>query len=238
MWLFCGGMPRSGSTLQYQLLSTLVERQGDGCRIGWDAPGAIHIKILEIQRLLGNTYKFYVMKSHAPVQAISNMVDLGTAQAFYVYRDLRDVVVSTMHKHKLGFQSVWESTTLDDAIRWGKSWELMPNVYLSRYEEMQSNMRTEVERMAEHLHLPCPVITAVEIANAHSIKNQRDITDRLDSSCQYHPTELLHKNHIGKANGNPGQWRSQLSWEQIKAIESRYGDWLVGHGYDLLVQSS
>ena len=30
MWVFCGGMIRSGSTLQYQIAADLVERLGVG----------------------------------------------------------------------------------------------------------------------------------------------------------------------------------------------------------------
>ena len=39
MWVFCCGMQRSGSTLQYQIAARLVEQAGLGQRLEWVEPG-------------------------------------------------------------------------------------------------------------------------------------------------------------------------------------------------------
>ena len=38
MWVFCCGMQRSASTLQFQIAAELVERAGLGERVGWVRP--------------------------------------------------------------------------------------------------------------------------------------------------------------------------------------------------------
>ena len=60
MWIFCCGMRRSGSTLQYQLTARIVEEEGIGKRVEWVKPADFPV--------LREKYKDYeglkVFKSH------------------------------------------------------------------------------------------------------------------------------------------------------------------------------
>jgi hypothetical protein len=229
MYLFCGGMPRSGSTLQYQLVSAVVESANMGQRWGWKPPGALATAIR------GKTQdKYVVIKSHVPIQEIIDHVKAGTGLAFYIYRDLRDVVVSTMNKHDIGFRDVWSSSTIDDAIGWGKAWESLPGVFVSRYEKLITDMKSEIKRIANHIKIECPDDMVARIAAQHAVKQQHKRIDAITDNDLYHPTELLHKGHIGKANGKPGQWRDRLNIGEIELVEHRYKNWQVQHGYQLV----
>ena len=228
MWLFCGGMIRSGSTLQYQLASSIVERAHAGQRIGWVASGEVKGTIK-----CNNGTGIHVLKSHIPTPSIITMSKNKESKSLYIYRDLRDVVVSTMGQHKQPFAKVWESGAIAEAIAWGAIWESLPGVLTQRYEAIVENMRVAIGQMCNHVGLELTLIDQIDIANGHSIKRQRTRIANIPTPGAWDKMELLHRNHIGTLSGVSGQWRSALNTSQIKMIEARYGDWLLRHGYHL-----
>ena len=66
MWIFCGGMPRSGSTLQFQLTAHLVELAGLGMRVDW-VRAAEFPKLREKYAARGG---WKVLKTHACTPAM------------------------------------------------------------------------------------------------------------------------------------------------------------------------
>jgi hypothetical protein len=188
-----------------------------------------------MKRLAQSGAKYIAIKSHVPTPTIKRLVMSGEAKAFYVYRDLRGVALSTMWKHNIRFENVWQSDTLSNAVEWCETWESLPGIYTTDYYSLIYNMRLEVEYMADFLRIPCSALLAGEIANAHSIKNQKQIIAKLPDAVQFHPSELLHKGHIGQADGQVNQWKNHLTRTEIGAVEGRYRDWLAGHGYELMI---
>ena len=228
MWLFCGGMQRSGSTLQYQLVSSVIERAGVGERGGWVGAGNVRYEIRQ-HDLSGHR----TLKSHVPTQCISNMLNGGNARGFYIYRDLRDVIVSTMNHHSLPFDKVWQSGMITDSIDWGRVWEDLPWVLTQRYEDLVNDIKFAVWGICHHLDIEMPLIGRLDIANVHSIAHQRKRIAKIPNGTGWDKSELLHHRHISKGNGSPGQWQSSLTPGQVKLVEQRYGTWLTKHGYKL-----
>jgi len=226
MWAFCGGAFRSGSTLQYQLTASIVEAAGAGRRIPWTPPQ-------EMDSVFDN-YQFPgigVVKSHVPVQRIIDCVEDGFGVALYIHRDLRDVTISTMFHHKIPFDSVMESTTLNDCVQWGKVWEALPGVLIQRYDDLVSDMRQGVDQICEHLNVELPTKDKNEMITNHSIKLHRLRILAIPENQGWDSSELLHRNHIGPEDGK-SLWRSILADFQIKQIENCYGGWLAEHGYE------
>src|SRR5438132_1477367 len=103
MWIFCGGMKRSASTLQYQLASALVEQAGTGTRSTW-VPSSEFPCLRERYADLGS---WKVFKSHDCTPEIAReMTDHGSL-GLYIYRDLRDVIASQMQMSRVSFDRLW-----------------------------------------------------------------------------------------------------------------------------------
>lgn len=49
MWVFCGGMFRSGSTVQYQVAAHVAETAGRGCRLPFAADGDLGAATSSVQ---------------------------------------------------------------------------------------------------------------------------------------------------------------------------------------------
>ena len=226
MHIFCGGMPRSGSTLQFQLAASIVEAADAGRRLPWVSPGDLH------SFLLPKADGIDVCKSHVPVKTIINRINDGRATALYVHRDLRDVIVSTMFHQKVGFNELMTSATISDAVGWGKTWEALPGVLIQRYDDLIGDMRQGVDEICEHINIDLPEETKEQIVTAHSIKRQQSRISDISIELGWDVTELLHRNHIGPGEGE-SLWRSILVDFQVKQIEDRYGGWLVEHGYGM-----
>src|SRR5512138_2281267 len=92
-WIFCGGMIRAGSTLQYQIASELIERLGLGRRTGY-LPPAEHAWVLGARPVAGLS----TFKTHELTEQVARQCRQSDAVALYIYRDLRDVVSSLQQK--------------------------------------------------------------------------------------------------------------------------------------------
>lgn len=233
MWVFCGGMKRSGSTLQFQLAAHLVEMAGLGQRVGWTAEFA------EAKQLYGAQPGWKVYKNHNHSPDIAAEFAAGRAKGVYVYRDLRDVFVSFMHKQEAPFERLWQRDILREVVQNHALWTEQAGVLVSRYETMMDDVAGEVARIADHLGIALADGQAQAIADEYSIDRQKarigSVTDvqALDGRTVFDKHSLLHGNHISEGEGQAGQWRTVLTADQIGLVEARYGAWLVAQGYQL-----
>jgi hypothetical protein len=177
---------------------------------------------------------YEVCKSHVPANAIINRVKDSRAKVLYIHRDLRDVVVSTMFKHKIRFSNVIESTTLSDAVGWGNTWEQLPGGLIQRYDELTNNIPAGIDQICDYIGIDLPQNGRDIIAHNHSIQKQQQRIQAIPRADQFDNHELLHHDHISNGNGQ-SLWQSVLADFQIKQIEDKYGAWLVGHGYELSI---
>jgi hypothetical protein len=225
-------MIRSGSTLQFQIASELVERHGMGRRVEY-------VPESEFQALAarhGNSPGFKVFKAH---QCTPDLAELCRehALAIYSYRDLRDVAVSAMRKFGFSFNQLLENRWLDQAVADGERWVRVPRVLVTRYEDLVLDLSLEVRRIAEFIGIELLPMEDKEIARDLSMDKQRArIADAMPdlagtapaSLIAYDPTSLLHHNHIHE--GEVGGWRA-LPADDLRELENRFGQWLVTHGY-------
>lgn len=241
MWVFAGGMYRSGSTLQYQLVSDMIERAGLGQRSEWMMPEEF-AAIAEPEPPGMRVFKTHVCKHPMRIRLRD-----GRAMGVGVHRDLRDAIVSGAQKEGVepdaahcaemvrGMLACWDGWPECAAMRW---WS---------YERLMNEPETVCVEMGEHLGVPCSPAIASEIAQAyspprqlerieHAIQSGRMVPAVAGSARMHAAGDLLHPNHLH--DGRSGKWRSVLSADARRAIEDIAGAWLTARGYALSDQGA
>lgn len=232
-WIFCGGMIRSGSTLQYQVAGELIERSKLGRRMTYIPPEE-HTRVLEFSPQGLSTFK-----THDLTDPVALQCQRGGGVALYIYRDLRDVISSFQQKEHIRLEGTALEVKTTELIRKDLAWRSLPRVYVSRYEDVLLALATEVNRISEFLDIPCPALMAKQIAEdlcyarqAENIAaaNSEDLVE-INPTNVYHRETLLHRNHF--QGGTVGRYKFDLDSEQCRQIEVQAGDWLVSNGYVL-----
>jgi hypothetical protein len=234
MWVFCGGMFRSGSTVQYQIASHIVERLGMGQRVGRFAPEDFD----QAQRAHRHHEGLLVFKSHGVSRAIREELDANGGHVITVHRDIRDVAASAMRKNAWSFQHIWKKGLLDRWTRRFEEWATLPGALVSRYDSMTSALEGEAIRIGRHLGAEIGPDLAHDIGREYSLDRQRERTSdvaarikRHELSTKYDDVSQLHHNHI--ASGEVGIYREMLRPEEIRAVEDACGPWMLRWGYAL-----
>lgn len=236
MWVFCAGMMRSGSTLQYQIATKLVEGAGLGTGVGSCVPG----RFRELLDRNDNPARHHVVKCHRYLPTARGRLRRGDARALYIYRDLRDVVVSMMHKENRSFRQMMDAGFVQQLLEDDAIWAGQPNTLVSVYEEVTGDVAAEVERIAAFLRIDVPPSDVARIADEHSLDRQKHRIERYDFGREgvaegrtnlLDPDTLLHHNHL--RSGRSGQWAEALTAEQVAEIERIAGPWLLERGYAL-----
>jgi hypothetical protein len=234
MWVFCCGMRRSGSTLQFQLAARIAEEAGIGKRIEWVQPSDFPI--------VREKYKDYpglkVFKSHIYTPEIGVEFERKNAVGVYIYRDIRDAFLSQKIKDQDTFVTMWMQNFLEGAMDNFYKWTALSRMLVSKYEEVMPNLPREVWRIASHLGINYDESQCRQIADEYTLERQkeriaRSPKDRLQHHKQatFDATELLHVNHI--YSGEIERWTKELSPWQISLIERKAGSWLTQNGYRL-----
>ncbi|NUO78598.1 sulfotransferase domain-containing protein [candidate division KSB1 bacterium] len=237
MWIFCCGMPRSGSTLHFQMTAQIVEEAGLGRRVEWVKPKLFR----ELRNQYAEDASWKVFKTHYCTETMTKEFRRRNAVGLYIYRDLRDVFVSAMRKYELTFELMWQRPFLDNCLEYYETWTSLPNVMVSKYEEMMADLPAEVGRIAAHLGLQLEAGQCHQIAAAYSLERQKErieeathqgnLRPRTVDGPLYDPHTQLYTNHIH--SGEIGGWKEVLSSEQVTRLETKAGHWLVAQGYEL-----
>src|SRR5438128_908861 len=102
-YVFCAGMPRSGSTWQYQVVSHLLEQHRGGVRGGFlERPEDFE----RIAEQTAGRAPWLTLKTHNGHPPYAQALRDGRAVAVYSHRDPRDVTFSLMHKMRQPFEEV------------------------------------------------------------------------------------------------------------------------------------
>ena len=228
----CCGLPRSGSTLQYQLAAEIVESAGAGRALGWIGAASVDDVIEQLPRgKVGVVKVHHFQQLHGVTRADAG----GSLRLIHSYRDLRDVAVSLSRLSGRSFRDIVVAADVERMIADSIQWESCESVMLSRYEDFVGDVGREAGRIAAHLDLDLPVDLLDHFVDHFSLERQRDRTAELRSdSIGYDPTTLLHRGHIG--SGAAEQWRS-LSMVERAYLERVAGDWLSRHQYALSTHS-
>lgn len=222
--------------MQFQLASRILEHAGMGHRVKY-APES---EFEAIQFSRPNNAGLSVFKAHICTPALARIALAGNAAVIYCYRDIRDVAVSAMRKFDMTFDALIDAGWLDQAIADYYAWAKMPNVLVSRYEEMISNLGLEAGRIADFLGARVDAEALSILARQYDIPAQQKRIDALrlrhgqsisGNEIVFDEVELLHHNHIHK--GEVNGWRHLLSPLQQRFLTVRYTQWLAALEYEI-----
>jgi hypothetical protein len=227
-------MPRSGSTLQYNIASELIERIGIGRREAWVDDHSAYFADCDSRNQVVS------FKSHILTAEIRSLVGEGKAKSLTCFRDVRDVVASWQTKTGQN-QSMNDALSLARrAIAQFSEWEMLDssNRLLSRYEDFVFDVSGEVLRVADFLGLEINEGMALGISSALSVLS---LQERLASLAEddftrsrgfvWDSKTLVHIDHLN--GGIIGRAKDELSGDVYSAITDSCSDWLVAHGYSL-----
>lgn len=228
MYVICCGMQRSGSTLLYNLASRLVVESGRGDAAGW----VDRLPRAEIAARAG--HGITVVKVHEPdqVEDLEGALASGEALCIYVYRDIRDVLVSLMDFRDQTFGQVAHSGRLRRILGSSEEWFRADLAVVFRYESFKDDLVTAAATLNARLGLELDDERLARIAEELGIDRQKQ---RLPSEGEgrwgHDPGTLLHPDHI--RSGEHGRWRARLDPGEVAFVERVAGPWMRARGYDV-----
>lgn len=238
MWVFAAGMFRSGSTLQFQLISAMVERAGRGRRMPWAVPEAFGGLATEHDA----SDELMVFKTHVCKHPMRERLADGRAKAISVHRDIRDIVVSGAQKRGVEPDVAYCRETVTGVMACVEGWSRSQGILELSYTALTESTADSCLRMAAFLGIPMTPSEAEGLAEEFGPDRQRARIERAvaddalvaphpewDARCV--PGEQLHVNHL--ADGATGKWRGVLSVEAVGVIEDIAGAWMHSRGYRL-----
>lgn len=262
MLIVCNGMYRAGSTLQYNLVSSLVTQTQPSEIIGWIWPEQLKDMGAELQRWAIDP-QLYVIKTHMLPPDIEPMLTNGSAKMCYVYRDIRDVAVSVKRKFKKEGDDLYE--LLDKAIATYFVVKQLPGVVWQRYEEMMADLYREIDKLSKELNLDASPQVMQQVAQQWSVEGTHQAIQQLQRKRQlkiklraglrrlkseklverlikqynpdfswdriYDTKHLLHVDHIASTKKLVGNWKTELTADEVATLVERYQDYLADAHY-------
>lgn len=242
MWVFAGGMFRSGSTLQYQLVSEMIERAGRGDRLDWTVPEAFGPMADKIEATESVADQMLVFKTHLCKHPMRVRLLDERALAVGVHRDLRDVIVSGAQKMGVEPTADYSAKVAAGCVACANGWPRCDAYREWSYDRLTTDTAAVCLELAAYLGVPCTPELANELAEAYTPNRQTERIARAEreglmklsiegSEARHMERHLLHPNHL--RDGRTGKWREQLSEEAVRVIEDVAGEWLTERGYAL-----
>ena len=197
------GMPRSGSTLLYNIVRLCLEQMyGEELLSGW---------ISDIRK--APMRPVCLIKAHNV-----GLLNLRAKELFYSYRDIRDALVSAQRKFGT-----------DPSLELCRSWikeDQMARKYASavfRYEEFTVDQQGAIERVAEILNTSIDISAVLEAIPGAG-------KDGVVSN-GYDKETLLHGSH--GTNTGQGDWRTEIDKKLVDDINTEFFWWFEKYQYDL-----
>lgn len=215
MLIICAGMLRSGSTVQRQIVSALVDKLQLGETI---AP-------VNKQQLVDN-YEAWALSERWYVYKIHEYVAMPEAKYEHVkvlttMRDLYDVTVSLMHFLNKDFEATIHSTEWLSNIPNVLSWlTAYPRLCISDYETLVHQLLTEVWHIAGYLNCTISVSEAEQIAAQCSLAANRQ---RIAANKPFNDPDYMAARQIYHGLG---AYSKELTMAQIKQVKPLSLWWL------------
>jgi len=161
MLIVCNGMMRAGSTLQYNIVRSLIEKMQLGVGEGFLEESQFRNYEAQFDQWARNT-SCHVIKTHEIYPKSVEMVASGEMKICYIYRDIRDVAVST--KRKFGYEGSDLFKALDHAISTYYEMKTIQGVLWQKYENVIKDLSGSVRAIDFYLDLGATddVILAVD----------------------------------------------------------------------------
>jgi hypothetical protein len=213
--VFCAGLNRSGSTLQFNIVRKILENcyGTDQVYCCWVAN---YIK--------DDTRDIHVIKIHDPDDARGIKPDVVISS----YRDLRAVMGSLVRMRWGTTEPESIITYLDRYIASANTWENIANVFMP-YSKLIRQTHDSVKEIALALEIQLDDRSTSAIISAVSALRMpgAEPSGSLESA---DPETQLHAGHIGDVSDELA--RQRLPPDAAALIEIRYQDWMSAHGFN------
>ena len=171
MLIVCNGMKRAGSTLQYNLVLSLINKTGAG-KAERVIAAAEFDSMSEQFEEWGRDESLHVIKSHELLPHTEEMLAKGTLRVCYIYRDIRDVAGSV--RNKFGREGAELMRILDEAVELYYEIAKMNNVLIQRYENVIDNLPGAAREIAEYLGIEANDDLIAEVARDNSVEKSKE----------------------------------------------------------------
>ena len=236
------GMPRAGSGWHYNLVHDLMKTAGavdaGNIREKYRLQGILtevnnNIGVLSARRLgmvilpalMGNTF---VIKVHAGPTSMSRFLQrLGLLHITHIYRDPRDAMLSAFEYGQRGLQKGRPNAfshltdfqkSLDfimDYVRIWDRWTRERNIFITRYEDLQTSYDNEVTRLVKFLKLS---------------GDRPDVQKVIED---YHQPVVEGQKGLHFNKGKIGRFREAYSVEEQEILKEKMGSYLPRMGYEV-----
>ena len=246
MIIVCNGMLRAGSTLQYNLACSLLEKYSLCSREGFYTSNQID-NLKESMSKWEEEDVFHVLKTHELHPFFKKRAPSGRIRFLYIYRDIRDVAVSVKLKFKRTDKEMIRE--IDCAVAVFNELCSTEGVLWQKYEEVVGDLSSAVRSQAAFLGLEPSEDMVHQVVEECSMSEAKRSTASLpmvamrfvQQSLQkvgvrfayYNKHSLFHPNHISKNRGASGIWQQELAEEEIAMLTERYRVWLQKAGYSV-----
>lgn len=202
--MYSAGMPRSGSTLLFNILKLILENKyGEKLSFGW---------VDDVKTIRKGD--IYLIKTHG----LTKMDIYRASDTFYTFRDIRDVLVSRYRMFNKEPEMGIVKYYIDQDIFAKKHASMV-----FKYDTLVNEQRDSIIQIASRLNVQ---------VNPDNILTQLPDPANKNGNEDYHsPDTLLHKNHV--TGTKRGEWQHILPQKLINQIHSEFGWWFKENGYDL-----
>jgi hypothetical protein len=259
MLINCNGMIRSGSTLQYNIIRSILDYSG----MDYELLGYLNSETIELEKKSLITYihddsKIYLLKTHD-----YTFLNNENTMTIYSFRDIRDVAASA--KKIFLYENDVLVDAIGSAIEQQKKISKSKNILVLRYEAMMNSLEDTTTIICKFLNIECDnnckgfVTTRNSIAAIQNIQrrgafvkkikprllslltsirflklivNKKLITKVRHILYPHDSLTLIHNKHISDTAGSSGTWGVILSEYELNTISKKFGYWLKDNQYD------
>ena len=179
-----------------------------------------------------------VIKAHQIGPTALAAIRTGQAKAVCTFRDPRDCVASDIIFLGQGLEASVRRVAM--TLEYLQHFQMTDHILLLRYENMMTDRRREIRRIAEHLKINLDDAAVHRIDAQTDLEASRKICRQLKmrpsnavlriASHRVDPDTHLHENHV--SNAKIGRWRTELSADQGRWLTEYFGSWLLKLGYE------
>ena len=231
-FIFCNGMPRSGSTWSFNvcrelLQSTFGQKKVVATYVG---EGSQLDNYLSIHN---EDDKIHILKFPYPTPLMSKMMKQGRAKNIYTMRHPLAALASFKETFNPPFESAVKS--IQASLKAADKWRNDPGTLFVEFDTIFSNPREEILRIATHLDLEAngPLIDRITEKTSFDITRKivQDLAQKPKEqliqagNSYYDPKTLLHLDHLPK--GQARDWRSELTMEEQEFARQELAPWLA-----------
>lgn len=240
MIILCCGMPRSGSTLQFNIVWHVAEASGLGRKVDWRSSAAWETAGDELQQMADDD-RLHVLKMHSLPSTLRDLaVSSDRVRFVYVHRDIRDVAVSMRVKFHFSISKavrrIESSLALEDWLRGRPE----GSVLVQDYDTLLNGLPVAIDQISDFLDADLDRDAAVKIASELNIEDayrksrkkrvpfetiRRRIAMLLGRKVAFADERLmLHPAHVSNHKGQIGVWQTALDAADLKTLEAHFGD--------------